>query len=146
MKQLFSVSSRIKGFLYAVGILLFTEGCFSTPLQSRKTTIFGTVTDNDTKLPVDSVQIMITGEKGVVASNADELKIIYTDRQGYYSTTIDVPNDYHKITVLNRYFDKLKYTLNYRGYFSYKDRNRIDYCCPAEIGAKTQYDFIMLPK
>jgi hypothetical protein len=136
----------LKPLLYAAAVLSITEGCFFSPFKSWTTTVFGRVTDNDTKLPVDSVQIMITGEKGVVASNADELKIIYTDKQGYYSTTINVPNGYHKITVLNRYFDKLKYTLTYRGYFSYKDRNRIDYCCPAEIGSKTQYDFIMLPK
>ena len=146
MKRLVIPSLGAKGLLYAAAVLLLTEGCFSSPFKSRTTTVFGTVTDNDTKLPVDSVQIMITGGKGGVASNADELKIIYTDKQGYYYTTIDVPNSYHKITVLNRYFDKLKYTLKYRGYFSYKDRNRIDYCCPAEIGSKTQYDFMMLPK
>jgi hypothetical protein len=135
----------LKPLLYGV-VMLLTEGCFSSPFKSRQTTVFGTVTDNDTKLPVDSVQVMITGEKGVVASSADELKIIYTDKQGYYSTTIDVPNGYHKITVLNRYFDKLKYTLKYGGYFSYKDSNRVNYCCPVEIGSKTQYDFMMLPK
>ena len=136
----------VKPWLYAAGVLLLTEGCFYDPTQSRTTTVFGTVTDNDTKLPVDSVQVMITGEKGVFASNADQLKIIYTDKQGYYSTTIDVPNGYHKITAINRYFDKLKYTLKYRGYFSLKDSNRINYCCPVQVGSKTQCDFIMLPK
>ena len=49
----------VKPWLYAVGVLLLTEGCFSDSTKSQTTTIFGTVIDNDTKLPVENNEIAI---------------------------------------------------------------------------------------
>ena len=140
------MKKQLKPLLYVAAVLLMSEGCFSTPFKSRKTTISGTVTDLNTKLPVDSIQITIAGEKGAFASNSDKLKIVYTDKLGNYSSTIDVPSGYHSVTVINRYFNNSKYTLKYRDFFSYKDQKRISYCCPVEIGSTVQYDFVMLPK
>lgn len=138
MKKLF------KPLFYAGVVMLLTEGCFSSPFKSRTTTVFGTVTDNDTKLPVNSLEIVIYGEKGVLGYVSRDLKTVYTDSNGKYNVVVDAPKEFHSLGVGNLW-DR-KFNSKYRDFFSYKDSNRVNYCCPVEIGTKTQYDFIMLPK
>lgn len=121
--------------------MLLTEGCFSSPFKSRTTTVFGTVTDNDTKLPLQNNKIAIWGNEGTLAFKGKIVKTVFTDKEGKYLVTIDVPKVYHSLNV-----DNISDATKYRDFFSYKDNNRVNYCCPVEIGTKTQYDFIMLPK
>ena len=50
--------------LYIGVVMLLTEGCFSSPFKSRTTTVSGTIIDNDTKLPLSGIEIIIYGVKG----------------------------------------------------------------------------------
>lgn len=149
MKRLFipplgGQTGLARGLLYAAAVLLLTQGCFSNPFKSRKTTIFGTVTDFDTKLPVDSVEISIDGEKGILGSVSSPLKTVFTDADGKYNIVIDAPKEFHSLTVVNLW-DR-KFYPKYRGYQIFLNGQQTQNCCRVEIGSKTQYDFIMLPK
>lgn len=146
LKRFIPPPQRARSLLYIVGVFLLTEGCFSTPFKSRKTTVFGTVTENHTKLPVDSIQIVISGLSGGIIANADELKTIYTDRNGKFEATIDVPSKYHGLNVGNRYFSKIDNIFKYDDYLVFLNNQRVNSCCKAPIGKTTQYDFVMLPK
>lgn len=121
--------------------MLLTEGCFSNPFKSRTTTVFGTVTDNDTKLPVSNLEIVIYGEKGVLGSVSRDLEKVYTDSNGKYNVTIDASKEYHTLGVGNNY-DVNKYS----DYLLFLNGEQTNFCCPVNIGSKTQYDFMMLPK
>ncbi|WP_157607569.1 hypothetical protein [Runella limosa] len=134
----------VKPWLYAAGVLLLTEGCFSDPTKSRQTTVFGTVTDFDTKLPVANLEIAIDGEKGILGSVSHPLKTVFTDANGKYNVVVDAPKEFHKLSVINLY--EYKFISKYRDYSTLKDGKRTNFCCPVEIGSKTQYDFVMLPK
>ena len=134
----------IKLWLYAAGVLLLTEGCFYDPTKSRTTTVFGTVTDFDTKLPVDSVEIAIDGEKGILGSVSRPLKTVFTDANGKYNVVVDAPKEFHSLTVVNLW-DR-KFYPKYRDYQTFLNGQRTGNCCKVEIGSKTHYDFIMLPK
>lgn len=120
------------------------DGCFSNPFQTRKTIISGTVTDNNTKLPVDSVQISLMGLKDFASE--DLLQTTYTDENGRYAITVDVPKDYKSADIANLYFRKTSYSIKYRSYLVYYNSQQTMNCCRVEIGAEVQYDFILLPK
>ena len=136
---------RLFKFWFCIAtIFLLIEGCLSSPFQSRQTNVFGTVTDNDTKLPVANLEIAIDGEKGTLGSVSSELKTVYTDTNGKYNVVIDAPKEFHSLTVGNLW-DR-KFFHKYRGYQTYLNGQRTGNCCKVEIGSKTQYDFMMVPK
>ena len=83
-------------------IFLLIEGCLSGSFQNRQTTIFGSVTDNNTNLPVGNNEIAIWGNNGVLAFQGKILQTIYTDKEGRYFTTINVFDEYHSLEVDNR--------------------------------------------
>ena len=131
----------VKPWLYAVGVLLLTEGCFSDSTKSQTTTIFGTVIDNDTKLPVENNEIAIWGNNGVLAFKGIKLKTVFTDKDGKYSAVIDVPKNYHSLNL-----DNIFNIYKHRDFLLFLDGKQTNFCCPVLVGSKTQYDFIMLPK
>lgn len=146
MKHFFRSSPHwVKSLFYVFGLFLVTEGCFVNPFKSQKTTVFGTVTDNDTKLPVDSAEIVIYGEKGILGANSKDLQILYTDSGGKYNAVVDVPKEFHSLGVAVTERD-LAFAIKYRGHLLFLNGQRTNNCCRVEIGSKTQYDFIMLPK
>ena len=138
------MKKQLKPWLYLAVVLLLTEGCFSTPFKSRKTTVSGTVTDLDTKLPVSNLEIAIDGEKGTLGSVSRELKIVSTDSSGKYNVIIDAPKEFHSIQVGNLW-DR-KFSSKYRSYQTYLNGQRTQNCCRVEIGSTAQYDFVMLSK
>ena len=132
---------QLKPWLYVAAVLLLIQGCFSTPFQSRKTTVSGTVTDFDTKLPIENNEVAIWGNNGVLAYRGMELKTVFTDKNGKYSATIDVPKGYHSLNV-----DNISDATKYRDYYVFLNRQRTQNCCRVEIGSTAEYDFVMLPK
>ncbi|MDF7820198.1 hypothetical protein P1X15_21440 [Runella sp. MFBS21] len=136
----------LKTLLYAVAVLCLTEGCFSAPFQSRTTTIFGTVTDNDTKLPVSNLEIVIYGQKGVLGSVSSDLKKVSTDSNGKYNVDVDAPKEFHSLGVGNNFDSDKSLVVQYRDYLIFLNGQQTQNCCRVEIGSKTQYDFIMIPK
>ena len=136
----------VKLWLYAAGMLLMTEGCFYDPTKSRTTTVFGTVTDFDTKLPVSNVEIVIYGQKGILGSVTSDLKIVSTDANGRYNVVVNAPKEFHSLGVANGLVHDINLVVKYRDYQTFLNGQRTGNCCKVEIGSKTQYDFIMLPK
>ena len=123
--------------------MLLTEGCFSSPFKSRTTTVSGTIIDNDTKLPLSGIEIIIYGVKGGKEYNFTNLK---TDVNGYYSATVDAPKGYQSVGVANIYFRDFIFLNKYSGYLLYINGQQTQDCCLVEIGSETKYDFNMLPK
>lgn len=136
----------VKPWLYAAGVLLLTEGCFYDPTKSRTTTVFGTVTDFDTKLPVSNVEIVIYGQKGILGSVTSDLKIVSTDANGRYNVVVNAPKEFHSLGVANNFDSDRNLVVKYRDYQTFLNGQRTQNCCKVEIGSKTQYDFVMLPK
>lgn len=95
-------------------------------------------------MPVANLEIAIDGEKGTLGSVSSELKTVYTDTNGKYNVVIDAPKEFHSLTVGNLW-DR-KFFPKYRGYQTYLNGQRTGNCCKVEIGSKTQYDFMMVPK
>ncbi len=128
-------------FSFAILALFLMAGCLSNPFKSRQTTVFGTVTDNDTDLPVDSVEILIWGLRGSLKPIVKELQTVYTDKNGKYSATVDVPNELYSVTIDNVYN-----VSKYRGFLLFLNGRQTQDCCQADVGVKTQYDFRLIPK
>ena len=137
------MKKQLKPLLYLAAVLLLTEGCFSNPFKSRKTTVSGTVTDFDTKLGIEKVEIRIRGENGVFASSGSILKTLLTDKEGKYNCTMDVPKTYHSLDVTVNAWDIQRYEINKNVFLN---SQRTQNCCRVEIGSTVQYDFVMFPR
>ncbi len=104
---------------------------------SRTSTAYGRVTEIGGS-GLDSISVIFVAVK--LASEKRLLRV-FTDKDGNYSGTVDVPKGYGSLDVLIPGNGNPKYTDVYRDYDIYINGNKTKECCPAEIGGKTQYDF-----
>ncbi|MEO6285323.1 MAG: hypothetical protein ABIN80_11120 [Dyadobacter sp.] len=107
---------------------------------SRTSTAYGRVTEIGGS-GVDSIDVVFVAYKNI--SGQKGLLRITTDKDGNYSGTVDVPKGYGNLDVAIPSGGNPKFTRVYRDYDVYLNGKKINYCCPAEIGGKTQYDFKM---
>jgi hypothetical protein len=89
---------------------------------------------------LDSVAVVFVAVK---LSGGTALLRVFTDKNGNYSGTVDVPKGYGTLDVVVPTSGNPKYTDVYRDYDIYVNGRKTNDCCPAEIGGKTQYDFKM---
>ncbi|WP_428662016.1 hypothetical protein [Runella sp.] len=134
MKNLFN------NLFYATTLMLLTGGCLKSPFESRVTTVYGSIIDNNTNLPVDSVEVTILGMSGSIRPVSDVIKTVYTDKTGTYNVTVDVPKEFHSINVEI-------YTRNrYKDFLLFLNGQSAKSCCIVEVGATAQYDYRLIPR
>lgn len=127
----------------AVGLALVVGGSCKKP--DRVTHIYGVVTDTNAE-PVEGVKILIMGYRTLSLARLDELKHVFTDKEGKYSVTVEPGKRHSSVDVVNQYFNDDKLNANYESYISTKNGQHITHCCPADIGQKTEYNFTLLPR
>lgn len=125
--------------LFFVLIFLYV-GCIK---QDRVTVVFGTVKDQNKK-PIPGVLIVASGERGVLGSVSQRLMFAATDVNGEYSMTVDVSKDYHSLHIYNKWFEDTNYAKKYKEEEILLNGSPLTDCCPAVIGEKNQFDYIML--
>ncbi|WP_247235522.1 hypothetical protein [Telluribacter sp. SYSU D00476] len=123
-------------------ILLFnTIGC--NLLVDRTTTAHGRVTD-EAGNPVDSVIVgMFSAGFGKTGIPLGET---LTDKEGKYSLAVDVPRGYSTTTVGVPLGYNPKILGKYKSWRVSQNGQRINNCCYAPIGEKSNYDFMLLLK
>lgn len=142
MKRIFAISYQaIKYVSYILALILINNGCLSNPFKSRETTVFGTITDYDTSLPVENVELGIWVLGGSLNPKVKKVQTVYTDKNGKYSATVDIPNEYHSLNI-DVIFDINKYV----DFFVYVNGQPTQSCCQADQGLQTQYDFKLQTK
>ncbi|MEO6285324.1 MAG: hypothetical protein ABIN80_11125 [Dyadobacter sp.] len=114
--------------------LISLQGC---DIFSRTSTVYGRVTEIGGS-GVDSIAVIFVAYKFLSERG---LLLVYTDKNGSYSGTVDVPKGYGNLDVIVSPNRNPKFTDMYRDYEVYINGNKTKGCCPAEIGGKTQYDF-----
>lgn len=113
--------------------------------QDRTTQVFGTVT-NDINQPVARVPILISGKLGFLSTKEKDLTTVFTDTNGKYSATLEVPKGYHSLEINNMWFYDDMLANKYRNHVSSGNQKQASSCCRAEIGEKTQFDFVLILK
>ena len=106
-------------------------------LGDRTTVVYGKVYDQN-KLPVDSIMVLISGLK---LSGAYDLKSTFTDENGDYEITLEVPRTYGNVGVTIPYLPQ-----NSKFEEKYKIKDRIGPSSKPMIGKKTQWDFQLEPQ
>ncbi|TDB63315.1 hypothetical protein [Arundinibacter roseus] len=127
-------------------ILLIILSTFSTSCEirlRRVTTVYGRVID-EAKQPVDSILIFL-GSSGFSKAGIT-LAETFSDQDGNYSFTLDVPKGYGAVTVGIPYDQNPKFTENYSGMKVFENSQQTNSCCSAAIGSKTHYDFLLINK
>jgi hypothetical protein len=114
--------------------LMSLQGCDKL---SRTSTAYGRVTAIGGS-GLDSIAVIFVAVK--LASERGLLQV-FTDKDGNYSGTVDVPRGYGNLDVIVARNGNPKFTDVYRDYDVYINGNKTKGCCPAKIGGKTQYDF-----
>lgn len=104
---------------------------------SRTSTAYGQVIEIGGS-GVDSIAVIFVAVK---LASEKRLLNVFTDKNGNYSGTVDVPKGYGSLDVLIPGNGNPKFTDVYRDFDIYINGNKTKNCCPAEIGGKTQYDF-----
>ena len=132
------------GGLYIAAVLCMSASCIK---EDRTTVVFGTVKD-DVGRPIEGIEMVLYGEKGVLGSRATLLKTIRTDATGNYNITADIPKDYHSGNILCNFFNDPKIGQIYdstKGDIFF-NKSLSQECCRASVGQKSQYDFILVRK
>ena len=123
-------------------ILIFSlswlaSSCF---LQfDRKTTIYGTVTDQKNQ-PVDSILIMVRGKR---VQTSEIITEVYTNKDGYYEISFHLSKRYIDAMVLIPAYSS-KYQKYFKGHEEF--RNVGDSSARELRGCKTEYNFQLIPK
>ncbi|WP_050774725.1 hypothetical protein [Dyadobacter fermentans] len=112
--------------------------------EDRTTVVFGKVIDQDQR-PVDSIMVVATGSRNFTT---ERIQHTFTDNDGKYTITIDVPKRYHAIHTFIPHLpaENPKYEAYYKTEKIFKDGVRTNNCCIVRIGEKTQWDFELAPK
>lgn len=132
--------SIYRTLLCCVALFPVVEGCLLNPLQNTETTVFGTVAENTTAIPIDSAEVIIWGMRGSLKPIVEMLQTVYTDKVGHYSITLVVPKEFHSVNIE-------VYTQNrYKDFLVFLNGRQSRSCCTADKGKSTQYDFMMFPK
>lgn len=92
-------------------------------------------------MPLDSNEVTIWGVRGSWKPIVEMLQTVRTDKNGKYTITLNVPERFYSVNVEVQY-DFMKY----KGFFISINGQRTNNCCMADIGLKTQYDFIMIDR
>jgi hypothetical protein len=127
-------------FLIILSSLAALSSCKDGGIFSRKTTIYGTITEIAGG-PVDSIQLTLTAAKGI--GNFKPLFRVATDKDGNYVAVMDVPHGYGHVELAISYVDNPAFTKFYRGYEVYEDGELTNFCCTVMTGKKKRYDFKM---
>lgn len=140
MNQIIQLSKPV---LTIVLLFILLTSCRN---EDRTTQIYGKVT-NLTGQPVSGVPIIIAGQEkhGFVPAEYD-LDTAYSDVKGNYISTLTIDKKYRRLKIINMYFKIDSLEAKYRDYDVKMNGVRTDYCCPAEIGKRTEYNFILLPR
>lgn len=117
--------------------ILLWLGCKDGGIFSRKSTVYGQVTEIGGS-GLDSIAVIFFASR---LSGEKQLLVVYTDVNGNYSGTVDVPKRYGTLSVAVAENGNPKYSDVYRGYDIYINGKRTNDCCLAEIGGKTQIVF-----
>jgi hypothetical protein len=132
--------------LFTAGILasliFLLNGCFLK--EDRTTVIYGTVTDEN-KQPVDSILVLLIGMKFL---DYEDLKTVYTDKQGHYELVVEVPKKFNPVNVAipSWTIQNPKFVRLYKEYNVLKNDEATGNCCTASVGEKTKYDFQLIAK
>jgi hypothetical protein len=120
--------------------LLSFESC----KEDRTTVVFGKVVDQNQQ-PVDSIMVIATGSWEF---HSERVKHTFTDKNGEYILTIDVPRKHHALNTLIPYLpqENPKFQSLYKIGKIVKNGIRTNNCCIVGIGEKTQWDFELAPK
>lgn len=134
---------KLKFRKLALSSLLITMLWEALSLQScdkmkGTSTIYGIVTEIGNG-PIDSIKIAITATKGI--NDTKFLATVLTDENGKYEATVDVPSGYGRLECGIPFGGNPKFELVYRGADAYKDGQKVNTCCSATVGGKTNYDF-----
>jgi hypothetical protein len=133
--------------------LLFTAGILASPTfllnscflkEDRTTVIYGTVTDEH-KNPVDSILVLMSGMKFL---DYEDLKTVYTDKQGHYELVVEVPKKFNPVNVVIPALpiENAKFLRMYKAYHVLKNDMAAGTCCYASVGEKTKYDYQLIAK
>ena len=114
--------------------------------QDRTTVVFGTVKD-EINQPIEGIEMVLYGEKGIFASQSTELKSTKTDARGQYTITTEISKDYHSGSVLYNWYGKPPlYDTYKREEAVYFNSQKTQDCCPLVVGKRSQYDFVLVRK
>ena len=121
------------------GLLLITLLTLSCKKEDRTTVVFGTV-KNEINQPIEGIEMVLYGEKGILASNHTQLKSTKTDAKGEYTLTSEISKDYHSGSIS---FNPSSFPAMYDNGKVYLNTIEVWDCCPAVVGQKSQYDFVL---
>ena len=125
------------------GLLLITLLTLSCKKEDRTTVVFGTV-KNEINQPIEGIEMVLYGEKGILASNHKQLKSAKTDAKGEYTITVEISKDYHSGSVVYNWFGTPPLYDTYKGGAGvYFNGQLTQDCCPLVVGQKSQYDFVL---
>lgn len=138
-----------KGGTFLLLAALSLNGCFlkqdrtaqDRTAQDRTTMVYGTVMDKYKK-PLEGAKISILSVSGLYKNEL--LREVYTNKTGEYEIAFDIPKKHRSIHLSLPIVDLTQFQNYPSGYLLYKDGIETQECCPARIGEKTKYDFIVL--
>lgn len=80
--------------------------------------------------------------------DSEELKSAYTDENGNYEISLEVPDKYLSVNVVIPYLPVRNpvFEKKYKTSKIFKDGQATGNCCISSIGAKVQWDFELAPK
>jgi hypothetical protein len=133
---------KLKKWLYMAGLLCMSVSCKK---EDRTTVVFGKVT-NDINQPIEGVEMVLYGEKGILGSRSTRLKSTLTDAKGEYTITTEIPTDYHSGSINCEWFRDPKFYNMYTDGALYFNGQQTQECCPLRVGTKSQYDFGLVRK
>lgn len=123
--------------LFAILLVMITS-C----KEDRTTVVFGRVVDQNQQ-PVDRIMVITTGSRAI----PETLNHTFTNKDGEYTLTVDVPNKYHALNAFIPYLsENPKYEKQYKTEKVFKNGQQMWACCFADIGEKKRWDFELSPK
>jgi hypothetical protein len=128
--------------LLFVSLVFLLNGCFLK--EDRTTVIYGAITDEN-KQPVDSILVLLSGIRFL---GYEDLKTVYSDKEGHYELVIDLPGKFNSVDVgiPALVSENHKFMRAYKIHSFLKNDMASGNCCTASLGQKTRYDFELMPR
>lgn len=133
---------KLKQCLYVALLIGSVAGCKK---EDRTIVVFGKVT-NDINQPIEGVEMVLYGEKGILGSRSTRLKSTLTDAKGEYTITTEIPTDYHSGDTGYEWNNSALPNKYSGGGGVYFNGQQTQNCCSVKIGTKSQYDFGLVRK
>lgn len=132
--------------LWVAATLVSCDACDIYPERPNShTLISGHVTDEKTGLPVEGLEIQLIGKKKFVYLVSSQiLAKSFSDQNGKYQIELNVPKEFSELSLFPQTYFTSKDSNLYIDYLV--NGNRMNSCCPAPIGQRTEYNFELIPR